>query len=55
MEYSTIYITPAKSVPREIAARDGVTEGLVCVLTAVEPGKTFTVGPNRRTRMLELR
>lgn len=40
---------------RGIAARDGVTRGLVCVLTAVEPCHTFTVGPNRERKLLELR
>jgi hypothetical protein len=40
---------------REIAKRDGVTSGLVCVLTAVEPCMTFSVGPNRERKQLELR
>lgn len=40
---------------RHIAERDGITEGLVCILTAVEPCMTFTVGPNREAKKLELR
>jgi hypothetical protein len=40
---------------RDIAERDGIAEGLVCVLTAVEPCMTFTVGPNREAKRLELR
>lgn len=40
---------------RSIAERDGVSEGLVCVLWAVEPCLTFTVGPNREAKRLELR
>jgi hypothetical protein len=40
---------------RSIAERDGVTDGLVCVLTAVEPCITFTVGPNRQEKKLEVR
>lgn len=40
---------------RLVAEREGVTEGLVCVLTAVEPCYTFTVGPNRESKKLELR
>ena len=40
---------------REIAERDGVTQGLVCVLTAVEPCQTFTVGGNREQKKLVLR
>lgn len=44
-----------EDLAREIAQRDGITEGLVCVLTAVEPCHTFTVGPNREAKKLELR
>ena len=44
-----------EDLARDIAERDGVTEGLVCVLTAVEPCMTFTVGPNREAKRLELR
>src|SRR3954470_19420132 len=40
---------------REIAERDGVTEGLVCVLSVVEPCRSFTVAPNRQTQRLEVR
>jgi hypothetical protein len=40
---------------RDIAEREGVSEGLVCVLSAVEPCLTFTVGPNREAKRLELR
>ena len=40
---------------RDIAERDGVGEGLVCVLSAVEPCMTFTVGPNRQAKRIELR
>lgn len=44
-----------EKVALEIAARDGVTEGLICVLSAVEPCQTFEVGPNRERKRLELR
>lgn len=40
---------------RHIADRDRITDGLVCVLTAVEPCHTLTVGPNREARRLEIR
>src|SRR5918994_5490790 len=40
---------------RAIAERDGVTEGLVCVLSVVEPCRSFGVTPNRQTRRLEVR
>ena len=40
---------------REIAKRDGVREGLICVLTCVEPCWSYEVGPNAKTKRLELR
>jgi hypothetical protein len=40
---------------RRIAQRDGITEGLICVLTSVEPCFSYEVGPNRETKRLELR
>ena len=44
-----------ETVAREIAERDNITEGLVCVLTCVEPCMTYQVGPNRAKKKLELR
>jgi hypothetical protein len=40
---------------KDVAEHDGILEGLVCVLTCVEPCVTFKVGPNRETKQLELR
>jgi hypothetical protein len=40
---------------KEIAEGDGITEGLICVLTCVEPCSTYQVGPNRQEKRLELR
>ena len=40
---------------REIAERDRITDGLICVLTCVEPCQTFEVGPNAEKKQLELR
>jgi hypothetical protein len=40
---------------KEIAEGDGITEGLICVLTCVEPCSTDQVGPNRQEKRLELR
>jgi hypothetical protein len=54
-QYLTSSATRKEDVALEIAARDGVTEGLVCVLSAVEPCHTFEVGPNRAKKQLELR
>jgi hypothetical protein len=39
---------------RAIAEHDGVMEGLVCVLSVVEPCQSFVVTPNRQTRRLEV-
>jgi hypothetical protein len=44
-----------EDLAREIAAADGIREGLICVLTCVEPCLTFRVGPNAQTKRLELR
>ncbi|MGE4002618.1 MAG: hypothetical protein AB7I48_20650, partial [Planctomycetaceae bacterium] len=38
-----------------IAQRDGIRRGLVCVLSAVEPCITFSVGPNRQAKKREVR
>lgn len=40
---------------QQIAARDGIREGLVCVLSCVELGWSYEVGPNRERKQLELR
>lgn len=39
----------------DIAKRDRLSEGLICVLTCVEPCYTFKVGPNPELKQLELR
>lgn len=44
-----------EDVAHQIAERDGITQGLVCVLTAVEPCQTFTVGGNKALQKLVLR
>jgi hypothetical protein len=43
-----------EEVARGIAARERIEEGLVCVLSCVEPCQTFDVYRNRETRKLEL-
>jgi hypothetical protein len=43
-----------EGVALEIARRDGITQGLVCVLSCVEPCKTYSVRKNRQTKQLEL-
>lgn len=39
---------------RTIARRDGVTDGLICVLTCVEPCRSFEIYRNRGKKILEL-
>lgn len=41
-------------IARKIAERDGIEQGLVCVLTAVEPCCSFDVHRNREKKVLEL-
>jgi hypothetical protein len=43
-----------EDMAREIARRDGIGEGLVCVLTAVEPCCSFDIQRNRQQKKLEL-
>lgn len=46
---------PSKEdLARQIAERDGVTEGLVCVLSAVEPCRSFAVIGDRATCRLRV-
>jgi hypothetical protein len=42
-----------EAVAREIAARDGIREGLVCVLSSVEPCMSFEVHRNAQIKKLE--
>jgi len=44
-----------EQLARQIAQQDGVTEGLIAVLSAVEPCKSFRVVGNRQTKQIELR
>ena len=43
-----------EELARQIAQRDGIEQGLVCVLTAVEPCWTFDIRRNRAEKKLEL-
>jgi hypothetical protein len=47
--------TRKEDVAHQIAERDGVKEGLICVLTCVEPCWSYQVRPNAKTHRLELR
>jgi hypothetical protein len=43
-----------EEVARQIAIEDGITQGLICVLSAVEPCWSFHVHRNRQEKRLEL-
>ena len=43
-----------EKIAREIAAREKIAEGLVCVLSCVEPCRTFEVYRNREEKKLQL-
>jgi hypothetical protein len=42
-----------EQLARQIAERDGVSSGLIAILSCVEPCRTYTVGGNHQTKMLE--
>jgi hypothetical protein len=44
-----------EDLAREIAERNGIVKGPICVLSAVEPCYTYHVGRNRERKLLELR
>jgi hypothetical protein len=43
-----------EDIAREIAARDHIKDGLICVLRSVDPCMSFHVGRNAKTRQLEV-
>ena len=47
--------TRKDDLAREIAERDGIREGLICVLTCVEPCQTYELHRNRQEKLLELK
>jgi hypothetical protein len=49
--------SPKKSkeeIAQEIVAKEGIREGLVCVLTSIEPCRSYDIYRNRETKKLEL-
>ena len=46
--------TSKEDIARRIAAKDGITNGLGCVLTCVEPCRTFEIYRDRATKHLQL-
>lgn len=43
-----------EEIARAIQEQDGIEEGLVCVLTCVEPCQTFSIRRNRERKLLQL-
>jgi hypothetical protein len=54
----TLYLPSARTnkeqVALDIAARDGIREGLICVLRTIEPCSTYELHRNRQAKTLEL-
>ncbi len=46
--------TRKEDVVREIAKRDGITEGLICALTAVEPCQSYEIYRDKKAKLLRL-
>ena len=46
--------TSKEQIAREIARTDGITQGLICVLTVVEPCLSYEIVSNKKTKRLEL-
>lgn len=44
-----------KGLAQQIATRDQIQDGLICVLSCVEPCLSFEVGPNAQSKKLELK
>jgi hypothetical protein len=55
VQYLTSSKTDKKVLAEQIAARDRIQDGLVCVLSCVEPCLSFDVGPNPAKKQLELK
>ncbi len=47
--------TSKEDTARQIAAKDSIDTGLVCVLTCVEPCLSYEIFRNRETKHLELK
>ena len=54
IRYLASSCTDKENIARRIAEEDRVREGLICVLTCVEPCVSFDIHRNRQTKRLEL-
>lgn len=55
VEYLESSATRKEDMAREIAQRDGIQEGLICVLSCVEPCRSYQVGRHPEKKHLQLR
>lgn len=55
VEYLESPKTRKDEYAREIAINDDIRDGLICVLTCVEPCKTYEIYRNRKQKILELK
>jgi len=54
IRYLTSAATNKEAIAREIARTDGIDQGLICILTSVEPCLTYEVVRNRENRRLNV-
>ena len=54
LEYLSSSAISKEARAREIATRDGITEGLICIFSCVEPCWSMTVRPDRASKRLRL-
>jgi hypothetical protein len=55
VQYLVSSKTDKKTLAEQIAVRDHIDKGLICVLSCVEPCLSFDVGPNPETKRIELK
>jgi hypothetical protein len=55
VEYLNSSKIDKKAKAEQIAMREGIEDGLICVLSCVEPCLSFEVGPNPENKRLELK
>jgi len=54
IQYLASSRTSKEAIASRIAERDGIRQGLICILTCVEPCRTFEIYRNRDAKRLEL-
>jgi hypothetical protein len=46
--------TDKQALAQKVASKDGITNGLIAVITCVEPCMSYEINPNRKTKKLDL-